>query len=225
MENKKPSKSELEKRIKSAIVLVPKDRETKSVYFDDKGLRLTVTDDYAVIATSAHQHVFNNITLSGYSRPYMYTRRFVEIALENDCYVKDAKGETSRSYVRLMAVLKEKEDKSDYNLAWYYDLWLMNIFTPLYAIDESEASAFIVYEQYLHNIARQEVILSEKQEDMTNVQFVDKIIANEEKFFDGMEQRVIFKAKTDQERLQDEMDAIEQNAVDKYMEESANGNE
>ena len=83
---KKVTKGDLEKRIQSAIVLVPKDRETKSVYFDDKGLRLTVTDDYAVVTTGAHQHVFSKITVYGISRPYLFTQRFVDIALTNDCF-------------------------------------------------------------------------------------------------------------------------------------------
>lgn len=72
-QQKKPTKGDLEKKMRSAVVFVPKDRETISVYFDDKGLRLTTTEDFAIIATGAHQHVFRNVTVAGVSRPYLYT--------------------------------------------------------------------------------------------------------------------------------------------------------
>ena len=68
-QQKKPTKGDLEKKMRSAVVFVPKDRETISVYFDDKGLRLTATEDFAIIATGAHQHVYRSITVSGVSRP------------------------------------------------------------------------------------------------------------------------------------------------------------
>lgn len=208
---KKPTKGTLEKAIRDAVVLVPKDKETKSVFFDDKWLRLTVTDDYAVIATGAHQHIFNKITANGVSRAYLYTQRFVDIALETDCVVKDAKGETTRSYAKLFEMLNAKEDKTEYNLCWYIDLWLSNIFSPLYQISEDELSSFVVYEQYLHNVARSQVLLSEHKEDMTNVEFVDTILANVKKYIEGMEERVIIHKMTDKEREQAEIDALEEN--------------
>ena len=38
-QQKKPTKGDLEKKMRSAVVFVPKDRETISVYFDDKGFK------------------------------------------------------------------------------------------------------------------------------------------------------------------------------------------
>lgn len=224
-QQKKATKGDIERKMRSAIVFVPKDRETISVYFDDKGLRLTATEDFAIIATGAHQHVFNSITVAGVSRPYLYTKRFIEIALANDSTFKDEKGNMRRSYGRLIAILKEKEDKTEFNIAWYIDLWLNNIFTPLYSIDETEAASFVVYEQYLHNIARQQVILEEHKDDMTNTQFVEKLIENEKKYFEGMKENVIFKAKTDEQRTQEEIAALNDAVIEKNMEEIAHGSE
>ena len=207
---KKMTRNEIEHRLHSAVVFIPKDKETKSIYFDDKGLRVTVTDDYAIIATTAHSHVFSKLTPSGISRPYLYAQRFLEIALSNECEVKDERGNVRRSYAKLFANLKAKDDKTQYNIAWYVDLWLMNIFAPLYSIDESEAGSFIVYEEYLHNIAKQQVILSEKTEDMTNRQYVDKVIENEQSYIDGLEEHVIFNKKTDDEKAQEEVQAMQE---------------
>ena len=108
-QQKKPTKGDLEKKMRSAVVFVPKDRETISVYFDDKGLRLTVTEDFAIIATGAHQHVFRSITVAGVSRPYLYTQRFVEIALANDSTWKDENGQVRRSYSKLFEIIKNKD--------------------------------------------------------------------------------------------------------------------
>lgn len=212
-QQKKPTKGDLEKKMRSAVVFVPKDRETISVYFDDKGLRLTVTEDFAIIATGAHQHVFRSITVAGVSRPYLYTKRFVEIALANDSTWKDENGQVRRSYSKLFEIIKNKDDKTEYNMCWYVDLWLNNIFSQLYSIDETEIASFLVYEQYLHNVARSQVILSEHTEDMTNLQFVDALIDNEKKYLDGMKEAVIIHKKTDEEKTQEEVAALQEAMV------------
>ena len=212
-QQKKPTKGDLEKKMRSAVVFVPKDRETISVYFDDKGLRLTATEDFAIIATGAHQHVYRSITVSGVSRPYIYTKLFIEIALANDSTWKDERGQVRRSYSKLFEIIKNKDDKKEYNICWYIDLWLYNIFSPLYSIDETEIASFIVYEQYLHNIARSQVILSEHTEDMTNLQFVDALIDNEKKYLEGMKEAVIIHKKTDEEKTQEEVAALQEAMV------------
>ena len=61
MEQKKPTKAQMARRLSNAIVLVEKTKDTQSVFFSDKGVRLTVTEDKAVIATGFHQHVLMRI--------------------------------------------------------------------------------------------------------------------------------------------------------------------
>lgn len=223
MSNKNTTKGELERRMRNAIVLVPKTKDTVSVFFDDKVLKLTATDDFAVIETGFHRHVFNQLTPSGVSRPYLYTKRFIEIAIENDCVVYDAKGKPTRSYAKLMDVLKNKEDKTEYNLCWFVDLWLNNIFQPLYGIDETESAAFLIYDTYLHNIARSQIILSEKEKDITNIEFVNQEHELVNKFIDGMKEAVIFHKLTDKELQEREISALQENEQEKIIEEQANG--
>ena len=215
MEKKQMTKAQMQRRIEQSPLHLNRTRDFKTIYFDDKGLRLSCDDNegYCLIETSAHTHVFRSITVAGISRPYLYTKRFIEFALENDCTVKDDKGVVHHSYAKLISVLKDKDDKTQYNLAWYVDLWLFNIFSPLYSIDETEIASFTVYEQYLHNIARSQVILSEHTEDMTNLQFVDALIDNEKKYLEGMKEAVIIHKKTDDEKTQEEIAGLQEAMV------------
>lgn len=218
---KKETKGEIERRMRNAIVLVPKDKDYQGIYFDDKGLKLEVTSDYAVITTGFHRHVFDNFTTQGVSRPYLYVRRFIEIALENDCMVKDKEGNVTRSYGKLFSVLNAKENKEEYNVCWYIDLWLNNIFHPLYGIGETETESFLVYESYLHNIARNKVILSEKVNDITNKGFIDDVTKEMKLYVEGIDERVLFKKKTDEEVKKEIVDAMQDAANESFLKESA----
>lgn len=211
-QKKKPTNAQLQRRLTNAIVHVDKTKDTKEIYFQDKGLHLVVNEDYAVIETNYHRHVYNNVTSGGVSRPYLYTQRFIEIALDNDCKVEGA-----YSYAKLFETLKGKEKKDEYNIAWYYDLFLNNIFAPLYSIDESVAGSFLVYEDYLHNVARNAVVLSEKTEPMTNKQFFDKVIENMKSYVEGMEEHVVFEKKTDEERMKETIEALDEQENEDFL--------
>lgn len=211
-QKKKPTNAQLTRRIQTAVLHIDRTKDTKEVRFIDKGLHLVVNEDYAIIETNFHRHVFDNITSSGVSRPYLYTQRFVEMALENDCAV-----EGGLSYAKLFDVLKNKEKKDEYNIAWYYDLFLNNIFAPLYSIGETVSESFLVYETYLHNIARTSVILSEKTEPMTNRQFFDKVIENMRSYIEGMAEHVVFEKKTDEERMKENIEALDEQENEDFL--------
>ena len=206
----KETKGDLERRMRNAIVLVPKDKYYQGIYFDDKGLRLEVTGDFAIVTTGFHRHVFSSFTSQGASRPYIFIRRFIELALSEDCIVKDKNGNVTRSYSKLMSVLDAKDDKKDFNIAWYVDLWLNNIFHPLFSIGDTETESFLVYETFLHNTARNKVILSEKINDMTNIGFVNAVTDEERKFVEGITERVVFKKKTDAEKMKENIEATQE---------------
>lgn len=209
MEQKKKqlTKAQLESRLKRAAIHLDTTKSTKSIYFLDKGLRLTVDDDegYALIATGFHTHYFQNWTSEGISRPFLYTKRIIEIANENDCKVGDG-----YSYQRLMQVLKDKEDKSDYNIATYYDWWLFIIFNNLYAIAENEASSWLVFFKYVQALATNTILLEEHKEDLTNKAFIEKFKSLIDDFTKDIDERVVFHKLTDEEYVQGQIDAIAQ---------------
>lgn len=215
MEKKKPTKAQMERRIENAIVFVPKTKDTLSIFFSDKGVRLTVTDDKAVIATGYHQHVFESYNMSGMSRPYLYTRRIVELALENDCEQRDEKGNvTGYSYSSLLDTLNTKEDKAEYNIAYYFGWWLMVIFDGLYSIAEDETSTFLVYFKYMTILAANSILLDEHKEDVTNKQFIEKFQSLISEFTSEISETIVLKAISDEERIEQEINAVRESEVD-----------
>ena len=217
--DKKPTNAQLSRRIQNAVVLVEKDKDTKSIFFDDKGLRLTITMDYAIIETGAHRHIFDFITPSGnVSRPYIYTKRFVEIADENDCIIEDRQGNKLRSYAKLFDVLKKKDDKTEYNIATYFDWWAFIIFDGLYSIGEGEASSWIVYFKYMCSIATNHILLEEHKEDVSNKQFVKRFVDLINEFTNGIDETTILHALSDEERLKQEMDALQKDEDENIIE-------
>ena len=222
MEQKKETRATIERKIKNAVVFVPKDKDTESIFFSDKGVRLTVTMDSAVIAFGYSQTIYSNFTAAGISRPYLYTKRIIEIANEN---LKDIEVDGGYSFQRLLDVLNEKEDKSEYNIVTYFSWFLHNLFNPQFGIAEDEVSSFLVYEDYIHNIAKNSVLLSEHKEDVTNKQFIDKVIANIKDFTDNLEETVLLHKKTDEEMAKEEMEAVMATEQEQTMEAQINGTE
>lgn len=220
MEKKKPTKAEIERRIKNALVFVPKDKDYNCVYFVDKGLKLEVTQDNTVISTTFHKHVFDNVTSSGISKPYIYVKRFIELAQENDCIVRDENGVDQYSYQKLMHTLKNKENNPEqYAVAFFCDLWLFNLFMPLYSIDNNAASSLIVYLDYVCNVAKNSIILEEHVEDMTNKQFIEEFITMVKDLTEELVEEVVFKKKTDDELMQESIEALQQDEFEKAIKE------
>lgn len=219
MEQKKETRAAIERKIKNAIVFIPKDKETASIFFSDKGVRLTATMDNAVVAFGYSQTVYSNFTAAGISRPYLYTKRIIEIANEN---LKDIEVDGGYSFQRLLEVLKAKEDKSEYNIVTYFSWFLQNLFSPQFGIAEDEVSSFLVYEDYIHNIAKNSVLLSEHKEDVTNKQFIDSVIANIREFTDGLEESVLLHKKTDDELMKENMEAVQKQEQEQAMEAQIN---
>lgn len=219
MEQKKETRATIERKIKNAIMFVPKDKDTISVFFSDKSVRLTTTSDTAVVAFGFSQTVYNNFTSAGISRPYLYTKRVIEIANEN---LKEIEADGGYSYQRLLDVLKEKEDKSEYNIVTYFSWFLQNLFSPQFGIAEDDVSSFLVYEDYIHNIAKNSILLDVRNEDLTNKQFIDKMIANIKEFTDNLEESVLLHKKSDEEVMRENMKAIQEQEQEQAMEAQVN---
>lgn len=215
MQEKKVTKAQLEKKIANAVLFVEKTKETESVYFSDKGMRLIVNDEVAIIETGHHRHVFSMLAQTEVSKPYLYTKRVVELALENDCTVKNERGEQFYSFARLLEVLKEK-DESLYNIAYFFQMWVQCIFFPLYMIGESEVEAFTVYLDFVSIIARNSIMLEEKNDSLSSKQFVEKYVENIKAYTATLQDVEIFKKMSDEEIVQAQLKNAEQELYDSF---------
>lgn len=225
MEKKtKPTNAQLTRRIERAVLHIDKTKDTTSIFFSDKGLRLTVTEDYAIVETGFHRHVFNNFTNTGVSRPYLYTKRVIEIANEASLEQR-IKTDEGYSFQNLLGVLKEKEDKAEYNICVYYEWWCRVIFDGLYSISEDEVGSWLVYFKFVCIIATNSIILAEHKEDMTNKQFADAFVKMIKELTDDVDERVLFHAMSDEERMKKEIEAIQEQESEEAMEAQANGTE
>lgn len=213
--NTKPTNAQLLRRIERAVVHIDLTKSTISTYFSDKGVRLTANDESAVIAFGYSQTIFNSFTSSGVSRPWLYTQRVIEIANEN---LDKIKTESGYSFAKLLEVLKEKENQAEYNIVVFYGWYLMCLFSPQFLIGESETETFLVYESYLHNLARNQVILEQRNEDVTNKQFVDKVIKNIQEFTGHIPETVILPKKTDEEIIKENIEAVAEQEMNETME-------
>ena len=221
-QKKKLTNAQLQKRITNALIHIERTKDTQSIFFTDKGLRLTTNEDVAIITTGFHRHVFDAFnSAQGISRPYLYTKRVIEIANENIVAVETKDG---YSFAKLLEVLKAKEDKSEYNIVTYYEWWLMVIFDGLYSISEDEVGSWLVYFKYINILATNSIILEEHKEDVTNKQFVEQFISRIKEFTDGLEERVLFHKKTDEQIMQEEISAIQEQEQNDAMEAQINGN-
>ena len=131
------------------------------------------------------------------------------MAEENNCKTKDG-----YSYAKLLSTLKEKEDQSEYNIATYYSWYIHNIFSPLYTIGETKFESFSVYIDYVYNISKQSILLGEKNEDMTNKQFIEKVISMMRELTAEMSEDVILQKKTDEEIVQENIQAMQEEELD-----------
>ena len=82
----------------------------------------------------------------------------------------------------------------------------------------------MVYESFIHNLARQNVILEEKTDDMTNIQFLDKVQKMEKDFTANINESVIFKKLTDEEVVKSEIEAVQEQEADEAMKGGCNAN-
>ena len=208
------SKEQLRRRLENATMHLDRTRDTKSVYFGDRGMRLTYDDTigYALVATNFHTHCFQKITSTSVSRPYLYIKQIVDYALdpENDCLVRDKKDNpVCYSFRKLTEVLDKKEDKIPYLIVNYAGWWLDNIMAPLYSIAEQKQFMFLTYFNFIHNVSCNEVFLSEHKEGMTNRQFCEACIAKVQKLLADMKEEEMFPALSDEERMKAEAEAME----------------
>ena len=220
-QEKKLTAAQLERRLLNAVMHIDKTKNTREIYFSDKGLRLIDCDEHVLIQTGFHTHVFSKVTANGYSRPALYVSRLIDIALSDGEYISASKEDKTYSYKKLFEILKSREDRTQYNIAMYVDWYLYNVFQPLYQIDENAASQFLVYYNYMNNIACNSVFLEEHKDGLTNKQFIEHRDEIMKEFMKNLEESQIFEPMSDEQLVKQNMEAMQQQEAEQAMQPEA----
>jgi hypothetical protein len=90
----------------------------------------------------------------------------------------------------------------------------MVIFDGLYSIAEDETSTFLVYFKYMTILAANSILLDEHKEDVTNKQFIEKFQSLISEFTSEISETIVLKAISDEERIEQEINAVRESEVD-----------
>lgn len=220
---KKPTNGQLLQRINKAIVHMDRTKDTKEVFFDDRGMRITVNEDMAMISNGIYQSIFHRYSANGETSQYLCLSSLVALALkyEEDIKVRDSKGNVKfRSYALLLKVVDEKKDPMN---TWLYimDKWLYNYETGIVLAPRESFNAatfYNIFEKFAHSIATNKVYMAEHKEEMSVKQYFEAIAEELKKTGEGMPDTVMFVALSDEEKAKQEAEAMEANAIEQTIE-------
>lgn len=178
-QSKKKSKSQLEHEISSAIVFVPK-KNAKTIHLEDRGITLSVTDDFTVISTNFHRNVFNNYNSEGVSPIHSYITLFIDIAEKYKEFgeIKDDKGNVTGFSFGLLMGHKDEIDIIDLNLILLVDRWLMVLTEPQYVLYPSDISSLNLTSMYISFLAKSNALLRAREGDIMYYDFFNEYISS-----------------------------------------------
>lgn len=224
---KKPTNAQLQRRIDNAVLHVDKTKDTRSVFFDDRGIRITVNEDCATLSNGMYTTIFQRYYFRGETNQYLSLKAMVECAEKHmdKIVVKDKKGESHISYKMLDKIVNESQDE---NYSWFTIMswYIFNIESDLALSAREEftnAVFYSIYEKYAHNVAAMKQFVEEHKDGMTTRGYFKAISEELVKIADGMPDDMMFEAKSDEERAKEAVEAMSKDADEQILEEQANG--
>ena len=180
MESKKLSKAQLEKAVRTAIVYVPKTKETKTLRLDDRGFTITITENYTVVSTNFHRNVFSNFVSDGLSNPHVWLDSFIQICEKYHEYgeIKDDNGNVKAfSLKQMMENAKDKLEDVEFMILQHTDAWLSTLTEGCFAIGDTDLHIQDVMIMYLSFLAKSNVLLSAADKDIYKQEMYNKYLA------------------------------------------------
>lgn len=176
---KKKSKAQLENEIASAIVFVPK-KGAKTLRLDDRGITFTVTDDYTVVSTNYHRHVFSNYNSEGVVYIPYFVGAFIEIFERYKTFgrLKDDKGNViGFSFQKFMQETEGMLTRNEEVIIRRVDSWSLLISEPLYSLAPSDISELNRNIMFLSYLAKNGLLLAGHKDDLMYNDAMNKYIS------------------------------------------------
>lgn len=177
---KKKSKAQLENEIASALVFVPK-KGAKILRLDDRGITFMLTDDYTVVSTNFHRHVFSNYNSAGVRYISYFVGAFIEIFERYKTFGKltDDKGNvTGFSFQKFMKEADGILTREEEIIIRRVDSWSLLISEPLYSLAPSDVSELNRNIMFLSYLAKNWLLLAEHKDDLMYNDAMNKYIAS-----------------------------------------------
>lgn len=175
--NVKLTREQLQRRLDKAVLHIDRTKAFRSVYFADRGLRITVEDEVALIGRSSYTLMFDRVVAGGYSRIYMMLSGIVDMASRFDCTAKDSSGEPFTSYYRLRDTLqKEGVDGGEYNVFVIFTAWFDVLQSTLFLAPEKPDEMWALNSIYALNTIVHGVISKPYGKDMDNRELWDELM-------------------------------------------------
>lgn len=229
MEQKKtkPTNAQLQKRISRAVVHIDRTKDTKEVFFDDRGIRIVISDERAIISQLSFMMTFDEIVSGGYSRNYMVLNRIVEMVDEYDCVVVNEKGEKSVSFWKLYDSVKnstKEGHEADNGIITKFIIWFGVMQSSMFMLSERTDFTFALGTQYAMNSIISGSISKFYEKDMTNKELLAEIAKEFDTYRDSVkEEFVVMKKETKEDRKQAIANAIQEQ--EQVMEAQINGSQ
>lgn len=175
MEQKKPTKKQLEKKLKEATVFV--DKAEKSIYLADIGVGIYISKFQTVLSTNFHRHVWENINSVGYSGVFMYLNSFLDIVLSKLDEIKDknTKGELYYSFGKLKACALSENERM---IVSKVEMFIYSVNDGLYSIgSDSDPIGIMLYLDYLYTMSKATLISELPEGDILVNTFVKDLVS------------------------------------------------
>ena len=177
MEQKKPTRAQLENKIKNATLIVGKSK--KSITFGDSGITIYSCKDEIVCSTLSHSHVYQRMLSTGnVSLPCLFLDALVMIAFEHldEISEKDSEGNVSYSLRKLIRL--ETLKKNDREIVYSANVFLFNINEPLYGIGTTANDATNLFATFNLLTSKADTFLNARSEDVMQNEFYNELISH-----------------------------------------------
>jgi hypothetical protein len=175
MEQKKPTKKQIEKKLKEATVFV--DKAEKSIYLADIGVGIYISKFQTVLSTNFHRHVWENINSVGYSGVFMYLNSFLDIVLAklDDIKDKNTKGELYYSFGKLKSCSLSENERM---IVSKVEMFIYSVNDGLYSIgSNSDQMGVMLYLDYLYTMSKATLISELPEGDILVNTFVKDLVS------------------------------------------------
>lgn len=221
MEKKKPTNAQLQKRISKAVIHIDRTKDTKEVFFDDRGIRIVISDGRAIISQLSFMMAFDEIVSGGYSRNYMVLNRIAEMVDDYDCIETNEKGEKSVSFWKLYDSVKnstKEGHEADNGIITMFIIWFGVMQSSMFLLSERSDYTFALGTQYAMNGIISGSISKFYEKDMTNKELLSEIAKEFDNYRKGVEEEfVVMKKETEEDRKQAIANAMQETLLQKNL--------